>query len=72
MNRKEKEIIEIAKEINKLLSDGEEIHPNDPIANSLNFALERLETIKPKNVKNKKKPNGFIKYKDWCEVIKKL
>ena len=39
MTTQEKQIIEIATELNRILTDGIEIHPNSPIHEKLNRAL---------------------------------
>lgn len=41
MKTQEKQIIEIAKELNRILTDGIEIHPNSPIHEKLNRALRQ-------------------------------
>jgi len=44
MTKREKEIIEISSEINRLLSDGIDIHSNSPIHMKLNDALKNQKS----------------------------
>lgn len=72
MTKREKKIMEIAVEIDRLLTDGIEIHPKSPIHEKLNKALRQPAVIssKPKG-KNSKvvDPELFSK---WCDVIKRI
>ncbi len=65
--------MEIAIEIDGLLTDGVEIHPNSPIHEELNQALRQPAVIrsKPKGKSSKivEDPEWFNK---WCDVIKRI
>jgi hypothetical protein len=73
MTKREKKIMEIAVEIDRLLTDGIEIHPNSPIHEKLNQALLQPAVLssKPKGKSSKKvvDPEQFSK---WCEIIKRI
>lgn len=73
MTKREKKIMEIAVEIDRLLTDGIEIHPKSPIHEKLNKALRQPAVIssKPKGKSSKKvvDPEWFSK---WCDVIKRI
>jgi hypothetical protein len=73
MTKREKLIMEVAVEIDRLLTDGVEIHPNSPIHEKLNKALRQPAVIssKPKGKSSKKvvDPEWFSK---WCDVIKRI
>jgi hypothetical protein len=45
MTKREKLIMEVAVEIDRLLTDGVEIHPNSPIHERLNQALRQPAVI---------------------------
>lgn len=63
----------VAVEIDRLLTDGVDIHPNSPIHEKLNQALRQPAVIssKPKRKSSKKvvDPEWFSK---WCDVIKRI
>ena len=63
----------VAIEIDRLLTDGIEIHPKSPIHEKLNKALRQPAVIssKPKGKSSKKvvDPEWFSK---WCDVIKRI
>jgi len=71
MTKREKKIMEITVEIDRLLTDGIEIHPNSPIHEKLNKALRQPAVIssKPKGSKKVVDPECFSK---WCDVIKRI
>jgi hypothetical protein len=73
MTKREKLIIGVAIEIDRLLTDGVEIHPNSPIHEKLNQALRQPAVIssKPKGKSSKKvvDPEWFSK---WCDAIKRI
>jgi len=72
MTKQEKQIIEIAVELNRLLTDGIEIHPNSPIHEKLKKALQQPAI----NNKTKSKSSKIIvdpeTFSKWCDAIKKI
>jgi hypothetical protein len=73
MTKREKKIMEIVVEIDRLLTEGIEIHPNSPIHEKLNQALCQPADIssKPRSKGSKKvvDPEWFSK---WCDVTKRI
>jgi hypothetical protein len=69
MTKREKEIIEISSEINRLLSDGINIHSNSPIHMKLNDALKKPEVIKNKKVKKVIDTKWF---ENACDIIERI
>ena len=73
MTKREKFIMEVAIEVDRLLTDGVEIHPNSPIHEKLNQALRQPAVIssKPKGKSSKKvvDPEWFSK---WSDGIKRI
>lgn len=73
MTKREKLIMNVAFEIDRLLTDGIEIHPNSPIHEKLNQALHQpvVTSSKPKSKSSKKEidPEWFSK---WCDVILRI
>ena len=65
--------MEVTIEIDRLLTDGIEIHPNSPIHEKLNQALRQPAVIgsKPKGKSSEEvvDPEWFSK---WCDVIKSI
>jgi len=73
MTKREKKIMEIAVEIDRLLTDGINIHSNSPMHEKLNQALRQPAVIsskhKGKSLKKEHDPEWFSK---WCDVIKRI
>ena len=69
MTKQETKIIEIARELNRILTSGIEIHPNSPIHEKLNIALQPI--VKNK-AKRKVKESGSDFFKGWDNVIKNI
>ena len=72
MTKREKKIMEIAVEIDRLLTDGIEIHPNSPIHEKLNQALRQPAVISSKPNRKVKKEHDPEWFSKWCDVIKRI
>jgi hypothetical protein len=62
-------VYEVAKEINRLLNEGIEIHPSSPIHEKLNNLLKpKVES--QRRLKQPKEEKGF--FQKWDEAIKQI
>lgn len=72
MTQREEQIIKIGIEIDRLLTDGIEIHPNSPIHEKLNQALQQPAIIKSKSKNKKEKEYDPEWFSKWSDVIKRI